>query len=128
MKNRILNAKGKGEYSYDYKNDVLLFKIKDRDYKKSLDFGNLIVDIDKEDFITGLRIFDASKIFEIDKLALKNVREFEFNAKIEERTVTIQLKFIPIIRNKPVMKQGQDFIRDADDNMLKDSKVVCTIS
>ena len=46
MNGRHLAAEGKGEYTYDYLNDILLFKIKDRDYLKSLDFDNLIVDID----------------------------------------------------------------------------------
>ncbi len=128
MENRHLDARGKGEYSYDYKNDILLFKIKDREYKLSLDFGNLIVDIDKEGFITGLRIFDASQIFKLSKLALKDVKQFEFNTKVEEKVITIQLRFMSMLRNKSLVKQGQDFIREAIDSKVKDSEVICTIA
>ena len=56
MTKRHLDAKGKGEYDYDYRNDILLFKIKDRNYLKSLEFENLVIDFDDKGFITGLRI------------------------------------------------------------------------
>ena len=128
MNGRHLAAEGKGEYTYDYLNDILLFKIKNRDYLKSLDFDNLIVDIDKEYFITGMRIFDASKIFNIPKLALKNIKSFRFNARVEDKKVTIQLEFIPVLRNKPLIKQGQNLIREAIGSEVRNSEVVCTVA
>jgi uncharacterized protein YuzE len=127
MKKRLLEAKGKGEYTYDYSNDVLLFKIKDRDYKKSIDFENIVVDIDKEGFITGMRVFDASKIFKLTKMALKNIKQFEFNAKAEENVITIQLRFMAVLRNKPMIKHGQDFVREALDSNILDSEVLCSV-
>ena len=128
MNGRHLAAEGKGEYTYDYLNDILLFKIKNRDYLKSLDFDNFIVDIDKEYFITGMRIFDASKIFNIPKLALKNIKSFRFNARVEDKKVTIQLEFIPVLRNKPLIKQGQNLIREAIGSEVRNSEVVCTVA
>ena len=128
MNGRHLAAEGKGEYTYDYLNDILLFKIKNRDYLKSLDFDNLIVDIDKEGFITGMRIFDASEIFNIPKLALKNIKFFKFNARVEDKKVTIQLEFIPVLRNKPLIKQGQNLIREAIGSEVRNSEVVCTVA
>ncbi|MFX1453073.1 MAG: DUF2283 domain-containing protein [Promethearchaeota archaeon] len=128
MKGRHLDAKGKGEYRYDYSNDIMLFKIRDRDYLKSIDFGNLIVDIDKDGFITGLRIFDASQVFQLSKLALNNLKGFEFHTRVEDKVITIQLRFTAVMRNKPVIKQGQDFIREAVQSQIKDSEVLCTIS
>ena len=126
MKMRHLNAPGKGEYHYDYRNDILLFKIKDRNYKISIDFGNLIVDVDEEGFITGLRIFDASRVFKLPKLALNNLRSFEFHTKVEEKVISIQLRFNCILRNS-IIKQGQDFVREAVDSQIKNSEVLCTI-
>ena len=128
MNGRHLAAEGKGEYTYDYLNDILLFKIKDRDYLKSLDFDNLIVDIDKEGFITGMRIFDACEIFNLPKLALKNIKFFKFNARVEDKKVTIQLEFIPVLRNKPLIKQGQNLIREAIGSEVRNSEVVCTVA
>jgi len=128
MKGKHLEAKGKGEHTYDYANDMLLFKIKNRDYLKSLDFDNLIVDIDKEGFITGLRIFDASEIFNIPKLALKSIKSWRFNASVEDKKVTIQLEFIPILRNKPLIKQGQNLVREAIGSEISNSEVLCTVA
>ena len=93
MEAKHLNAKGNGIADYDYKNDILFFKIKDREYAKSIDFGDFILDIDNEDFITGIQIFDASKIFKIDKDALMKVRRWEFHTKVENQVVTVQLMF-----------------------------------
>ena len=128
MNERHLDAKGKGEYTYDYKNDILLFKIKDRDYKTSLDFGNLVMDVDMEGFITGLRVFDASQVFRLSKMVLKGLKNFEFNAKVEEKIITIQLRFMCTLRNKQVIKQGEDFIREALDSRINDSEVTCTVA
>ncbi len=123
-----LNAKGKGEYKYDYKNDIMLFKTKDRNYKISLEFGNIVADVDDEGLITGLRIFDASSVFSLPKMALKNVKVFEFSTKVEDKIVSMQLKFKCILRNKQAIMQGQDFIRESYNSNLKDSRVVCSIA
>jgi len=128
METKHLDARGKGEYSYDYRNDLLLFKIKDREYAKSIDFDNLVVDIDEEGFITGIRVFDASKMFRLTKLALNKVTNFDFYAKIEDKIITIQLKFTSIIRNKPIISHGQDFVREAVNAKIRNSDVVCTIA
>ena len=128
MEGKHLDARGKGEYTYDYRNDILLFKIKDRQYKISIEFENLIVDIDKEGYITGLRIFDASKVFKLSKLALNSVKRFEFNTKVENKVITIQLRFISVLRNRPVIKHGQDIVSEATDSHIKNSEVLCTVA
>ena len=128
MTNRHLDARGKGEYSYDYRNDILLFKTREREYATSIEFENLVVDIDTEGYITGLRIFDASKVFALSKMALKDVRQFEFNTKVEDKVITIQLTFVPVLRNKPMIRQGQNIVREALDSTIKDSEVLCTVA
>ena len=133
MENKHLDARGKGEYTYDYRNDILLFKIKNREYTMSIEFENLVVDIDKEGFITGLRIFDASQLFKLSKIALNKVRSFEFNTKVEtgakkEKVITIQLRFVPMLRNKPMIKQGQDIVRESFSSQIKNSEVLCTVA
>ncbi len=99
-KTRHLKAPGKGAFLYDYKYDILTFKIKDRDYKMSVEFQNFVVDIDKENFITGIRIFDASKVSGMDKLVLKNMKRGEFRASIQNNVITVRLNFVGILRNK----------------------------
>lgn len=128
MADKNLDARGQGEYLYDYKNDIMVFKVKNREYSHSLDFENLIVDIDAEGYITGLRIIDASTIFKLSKIALNSVKGFEFNSQTEDKIINIQLRFMAVLRNKPIVKQGQDFVREALNSNITDSKVVCTVS
>lgn len=128
MNVRNLIAKGQGIYDYDFKNDILMFKIKDREYKTSIDFENMILDMDSEDFITGIRIFDVSKIFKLEKEALRNVKEFEFHTNVENKVIKIQLRFTSILRNKPIIKQGQDFERTLVESNINDSEVLCTVA
>ena len=124
-KERFLDGRGKGEFSYDYKNDILFFKIKDREYQKSLDFQDIVVDIDKEGFATGIQIFDVSKMFNIDKTTLNNIKNWQFQIKIEDNIVTMQFMFAMLRRNKEV-ERGENLVREAD-SQLKDAEVLCTI-
>jgi uncharacterized protein YuzE len=125
METRELKAQGKGEVDYDYKNDILFFKVKNRQYQKSLDFEDLVVDIDKEGYITGIQIMDASSLFGLAKDALLKVRKWEFNAKIENNVVTIKLAFEVLRRNKVLVKQN---IERESTAPLRDSEVLCTVT
>jgi uncharacterized protein YuzE len=124
---KYLNAPGKGEYSYDYRNDILLFKIQDRNYAISIEFDNFIVDIDEEGYITGLRIFDASQVFKLSKVALSNLKSFEFHTRAENGVISVQLRFDCMVRNA-IIKQGHDFVREAADTHIKNSEVLCTVA
>lgn len=64
---------GKGEFIYDFKNDILTFKIKDRDYKQSIELQNFCIDLNSRNLFTGLRIFDISKISGLKKSVFKNL-------------------------------------------------------
>jgi uncharacterized protein YuzE len=125
---RHLDAKEKGEIDYDYQNDILLFKTKDRDYMKSLEFDNIVIDIDKEGFITGMQIFDASKIFRIQKFALKHIKSFEFNSRFENKVISIRLRFTAIMRNKSMINQGQDFMKEATGLTIQDSETLSSVT
>lgn len=101
------HLEGKGELLYDLKNDILMFKVKDRDYKFSIEFQNFTVDIDKEDFVTGIRIFDASKVIGVDKFFLKSIVKTDFKAQIENNVVTVSIQFVSKVRNKLLSLFGQ---------------------
>ncbi len=128
MKSKILKAIGKGQYDYDYKNDILMFKTKEREYSTSLEFDNLVIDIDIEGYVTGLRVFDATKVFKLTKITLKNVKHFEFHTQVEDKIIKIQLRFDAVLRNKPIIKQGQDFERAALESNINNSELFCTVS
>jgi uncharacterized protein YuzE len=96
-KGRELN--GKGEMDYDYVNDILFFKIKGREYDRSIEFGNMTIDIDKEEFIVGIQIFDASRFLGINKSNLK-INKWQFKAKITAESIELRLFCEVSIRNR----------------------------
>jgi len=125
MKNKHLSAEGKGEMDYDYSNDILFFKIKNREYKKSIELDDLILDIDNEGFVTGLQIFGASKMLRIEKDSLRNVKKWSFEINVEENIITIHLFFEAMKKNK-IVEMGQNIIREST-SPLSNSQVSCGV-
>ena len=127
MTQKHLDGTGKGEFLYDFNQDSLMFKIKDRDYKISAEFQNFIADIDTEGFVTGVRIFDASKVFGIDKYTLKNIINWKFDSLVESGMITIRLNFVGKVRNKeiPVENFTQQLTTSLNGYKLTDSSVEC---
>ncbi len=130
MKERHLDGTGKGEFLYDFNNDILMFKVKDRDYKISAEFQNFVADIDTEGFVTGIRIFDASKVFEIDKYTLKHIIKWGFKTTVEGGMITIRLTFVGQVRNKEVSIENftQQLTTALNGYNLTDSSVECAIA
>jgi len=110
-KERQLNAKNQGEFLYDYVHDILTFKIKDRDYKMSVELQNFVIDIDKENFVTGIRIFDVTKVSGLNKILFKNLVHGEFNASIKDNVITVRLNFVGKLRNRlmPIFSREEKF-------------------
>ena len=104
---------GKGRMTYDYEYDILYFRIEERDYDVSEEFDDIIFDLDKEEFIIGISIQDASKHLKVPKEALRSIKDFEFSALVEGKVATVQLRFTCINRNKE-LRLGQDFVRELD--------------
>ncbi len=99
-KERSLEAEG--EMDYDYVNDILLFKVKDREYDFSIEFQNMVVDVDDEQFIVGIQIFDASKFLKMDKEHLRKITKWQFKAKLQDNEFRIDLYYQVVVRNQIV--------------------------
>ncbi|MBI5393020.1 DUF2283 domain-containing protein [Candidatus Woesearchaeota archaeon] len=123
MSLKKLDARGKGESAYDLSNDILFFKIKERDYKKSLELNNFVLDIDKEGYITGIQIFDASKLFRLSKNAFNSLSKWEFIIKVEDNTINLKLHFSLLLRNKRIQKE--EIIMTKVTTPLLESEVLC---
>ena len=98
-KDIIKHLEGKGEMDYDYVDDILFFKIKDRGYNRSLEFENMVIDIDNEDYIVGIQIFEASKFLRVEKSQLK-LNKWQFKTLITPTSIEIRLFCEVMIRNK----------------------------
>ena len=97
-----LNAIGKGEMDYDYEHDLLFFKVKDRFYDHSIEFGDVVIDFDPEGYPTGVQVFDASKFFHADKIAIHHITHWRFAIEIHDTILTIFLLFSMVRRNKVI--------------------------
>ena len=126
MTNKHLDARGKGEVDYDYKDDTLFFKIKNRDYDHSIDFEDFVVDIDKEGYITGIQVFGASELFKLPKLALNNIKYMEFDARAENNIIKLRLLFRCMLRNREIVQAGENLEREST-SPLQDKAVLCSV-
>ena len=123
--NHYLDARGKGEWSYDDNHDILFLKIREREYEKSIDFENLVIDIDTTGFATGIQLFDASQLLNSNKDALRKIKDWEFRIKIENNLITVQLMLNIAKRNRGLIQRGENFVRKSLFN-LKNGGVVCS--
>ena len=103
-----LKVGNQGEYEYDSINDLLIFKTKERDYNSSLEFNEFVLDIDTKGDITGLRIFDASKVLGISKKNLLDLKNLEFSSKMERDSLSINMRF-DVEKNGVIEKHVQNF-------------------
>lgn len=114
-----------GECDYDFKNDIFFFKVKDREYTHSIELQNLVIDFDKDNFIVGLQIFDASKVFGITKKQLGNVQNFNMKTQIKNGIIQINLNFSMNIRNKKV--NYKPIIFERIDEKIPNSELMCSV-
>jgi len=122
-KKKELNAEG--EFDYDYRNDVLFFKVKNREYSHSMEISSYIIDIDVEDFVVGLQIFDASKFLNTSKDSLRQIKNWKLQANTKGNMIEVRIIFNTLIRNKIIEKQP--IITYSTNENFPDSKMVCTI-
>ena len=116
---------GKGEFDYDYVNDILFFKTKNRNYDRSIEMDRFSIDVDEENFVVGIQIFDASEFFGLGKELLRNVKKWQFQASVDENRLEIRLIFQTVFRNKII--EPRPMIIEELDEPLPNSKVVCTV-
>ncbi len=119
------HLQGKGEADYDYKNDILFFKSSEREYDSSVELDKLVLDIDKEGYIVGIQIFDASTLLNINKDLLLKIPKWGFTAIVENNRIFFNLVFSIVNRNKII--ERNPIIIEPTGRDLPDSKLVCTV-
>tara|TARA_Y100000310_G_C20033803_1_gene512974 strand:+ start:70 stop:474 length:405 start_codon:yes stop_codon:yes gene_type:complete len=134
MKNKIRKVKWKGEVDYDLKYDILFFKTKNREYVRSVELDNIILDIDSKGFIVGIQIFEASKFLRMDKIKLRDIPTWEFNTKTEQMEIQgkpatkieIRLMFQIRVRNK-LIEKNPIIMPNPLAESLPNSDLVCVV-
>lgn len=127
MNEKHLNGTGQGEFAYDFDHDTIFFKIKDRDYKMSMEFQNFVADVDEEGLVIGVRVFDASKVFNVAKEILQGITRWEFKAAVEENTLTVTLRFVSRGQERALENFTQQLTMPLNGYHLADSAVECAV-
>jgi len=123
MEKRFLNKPG--EFDYDFKNDILLFKVKEREYSHSIELNRLVIDIDKENFVVAIQIIGASEMFNLSKEELRRIKDFHMKCNVENRVIEINVGFNILFRNKLIEKNPIIFERVKED--IPNSRILCQI-
>jgi len=76
--------------SYDEEEDIL-FLSKQRKVKASIEIGDFIIDIDKDNYVSGIEILDASKNLNIKNNLLKDIKEARMIVNYKPNYVYISL-------------------------------------
>lgn len=115
--------KNKGEMDYDYENDILYFKVSNKDYYKSLELDNIVVDFDQNNLITGLQIFNASDFLNIDKEQLVKIPNWSVNITTNDGKLEINL-VIKIVDNNKILEKNPIIVKYLETN-IPNSNVMC---
>ena len=112
-----------GECDYDYKYDILFFKVKGRQYLKSIELGNLIIDLDSEKFLNGIQVLEASKFLGLEREKLREILTWNFVGRIEDNKIEVRLAFQVKSRNL-IIEKNSIIIQNINDD-LPNSQIVC---
>jgi len=122
MNKRHLEAKG--SFDYDYGNDILFFKVDEREYSHSVELKDYVFDVDVEGYVVGLQIFGASEYFGMSKIALRDVKNWQIKTLVENNYIEIRLVFNSIVRNKLVEK-NPILVQKIEEDMVDSSVTSC---
>ncbi|MBA2858638.1 uncharacterized protein YuzE [Methanococcus maripaludis] len=90
-----------GTFDYDGLLDVLYHRANpDLDYDKTLDFGNVLIDLSKDQNIKRIEIIDASKLLGSSKFELKHVASIHIKLEISKDKIELYLEVGILKRHK----------------------------
>jgi uncharacterized protein YuzE len=123
IKNKILEKSG--SFDYDYSNDILFFKVNEREYSHSIELLDYVIDIDTEGFVSGLQIFNSSSYFNMTKDSLRDVKNWSLRASVKDGILEVKLVFNSVVRNKIVEKSP--ILIQKMEEQIPNSQVICEI-
>ena len=116
----------KGSFDYDYVNDILFFKVDEREYSHSMELLGYVIDVDVEGFVVGLQIFDASAYFNMSKDCLRAVVNWRLDARVTDGILEIKLLFTSMLRNK-IIEKNPILVQNLNEP-LPNSEVLCMVN
>ena len=115
--------KEKGEVDYDYEYDILFLGALKRNYAKSIELDNVVIDLNHRNEVIGIQIMDASKFLQLSKKDLLKIPHWQFNVVIKNSTIEICLVLKVEIRNKMIEKSKK--INQKLEDKLPEGEILC---
>ena len=116
----------KGSFDYDYLNDVLFFKVDEREYSHSMELLGYVIDVDTEGYVVGLQIFGASTYFNMSKDCLRKVVSWKLDARVTDGILEIRLLFTSMLRNR-IVEKNPILVQNLNES-LPNSEVLCMVN
>lgn len=89
----------KGKAKYDLEVDIFAAHPMKRNYDSSTQIGDLIFDLDKKGRINGIEILNASKLFNIPKVFLKNMISCKLKIIAANKIIHVEAYIRSLVRN-----------------------------
>lgn len=109
---------------YDAQSDSLYIHIDNEyEYQESIEMSNnVILDFDSNSMPVALEVLDASKFFNVNKLALKRQFKTQIRIRIKEDSIHLNAVFKFLVHNKEYTSPlVQDTINDINAPLLETS-------
>ncbi|WP_048059196.1 DUF2283 domain-containing protein [Methanococcus vannielii] len=89
-------------FSYDPFLDLLYLRFFSTSiYEQTLDFSNVLIDISKNQDLRGIEIPDASKVFDVEKSDLKEIKSLNVLFKITEENIEVYIT-LNVLKNDKI--------------------------
>lgn len=88
-----------GRAKYHFEDDIFSAQPLKRKYDSSFQIGDLIFDLDKKGRINGIEIMNASRLFYIPKVFLKNMISGKLRLEVNDKSLKLIIFIRALIRN-----------------------------
>ena len=89
----------KAKVRYDFENDIFVASPLGRSYDSSFQIGDFIFDLDKNRNVNGIELLNASKIFGIPKIFLKNMISGKLEVIVSKDLIRLDIQIKSKVRN-----------------------------
>ena len=89
----------KAKIKYNFEEDIFIARPLSRNYDSSFQIGDFIFDLNDKNIVVGMEILNASKIFGLSKIALKNMLTCKLEIIISDKFIKVDIQVKSNLRN-----------------------------
>ncbi len=90
----------KAKVSYNFENDIFVGRPISRKYGSSFQIGDFIFDLDKKKNVNGIELLNASRVFGIPKIFLKNMVSGKLEITVSKEFIRLEIQIKSKVRNE----------------------------